>query len=60
MYDENENQTVESPHIVEGCGPLLTRAGEEVRSLRQQVFEHVRGAGRATRAEVTRALGIRG
>lgn len=56
MYDETDSAGVESPQAVEGCGPLLTHAGEEVRSLRQQVFEHVRGAGRATRAEITRAL----
>lgn len=58
MYDDNENLGVESSQTIEGCGPLLTQAGQEVRSLRRQVFEHVRGAGRAARAEVTRALNI--
>jgi predicted NBD/HSP70 family sugar kinase len=58
MYDDKENLGVESSQTIEGCGPLLTHAGQEARSLRQQVFEHVRGAGRATRAEITRALSI--
>lgn len=58
MYDDNENLGVESSQTIEGCGPLLAHAGQEARSLRQQVFEHVRGAGRATRAEITRALSI--
>jgi predicted NBD/HSP70 family sugar kinase len=43
-----------------GCGPLLPGVGREVKPLRQQVFEHVRAAGRAARADVTRALGISG
>lgn len=58
MYDDNENLGVESSQTIEGCGPLLAHAAQEARSLRQQVFEHVRGAGRATRAEITRALSI--
>ena len=58
MYDDNENLGVESSQTIEGCGPLLAHAGQEARSLRQQVFEHVRGAGWATRAEITRALSI--
>lgn len=58
MYDDNEKLGVESSQTIEGCGPLLAHAGQEARSLRQQVFEHVRGAGRATRAEITRALSI--
>jgi predicted NBD/HSP70 family sugar kinase len=58
MYDDNENLGVESSQTIEGCGPLLAHAGQEARTLRQQVFEHVRGAGRATRAEITRALSI--
>ncbi len=58
MYDDNENLGVESSQTIEGCGPLLAHAGQEARTLRQQVFEHVRGAGRATRAEITRALRI--
>lgn len=41
-----------------GCGPLLRAAGDAARPLRQQVFEHIRAEGRATRAEITRALDI--
>lgn len=41
-----------------GCGPILPGPGGEVKPLRQQVFEHVRAAGRAARADVARALGI--
>lgn len=41
-----------------GCGPILPAAGREAKPLRQQIFEHVRAAGRAARADVTRALGI--
>ncbi len=39
-----------------GCGPLLP--GGEVRPLRQMIFDHVRAAGRAARADISRALGI--
>ena len=41
-----------------GCGPLLPSSSIESKPLRQQIFEHVRAAGRAARADVTRALGI--
>jgi len=41
-----------------GCGPLLSTDTPDAKPLRQQVFEHVRGAGRAARADVTRAIGI--
>lgn len=41
-----------------GCGPLLKGTVEEVKSLRQQVFEHVRAAGMAARSDITRALEI--
>ncbi len=41
-----------------GCGPMLSGPGRDVKPLRQQVFEHVRAAGRAARADVARALGI--
>ena len=41
-----------------GVGPLLPAGGSEVRPLRLQVFEQVRAAGRAARADVTRALGV--
>ncbi|SFR36536.1 Sugar kinase of the NBD/HSP70 family, may contain an N-terminal HTH domain [Yoonia tamlensis] len=41
-----------------GCGPLLPPDSAHVKSMRQQIFEHVRAAGRATRTDVIRALGI--
>lgn len=41
-----------------GCGPILPTASENAKPLRQQIFEHVRAAGRAARTDVTRALGI--
>lgn len=53
MYDEIENIG-----LPEGCGPNMPTGDQQVDPLRQQVFEHVRGAGRAARADVTRALGI--
>ena len=56
MYDDDSPPSPDSPPA--GCGPLLTAGGRDSRSLRQQVFEHVRAAGRTARADVTRALGI--
>jgi len=57
MYDEMTPDGDESPAI-SGCGPLLPTASATAKPLRQQIFEHVRGAGRAARTDVTRALGI--
>lgn len=53
MYDKTE--TIQA---AQGCGPNLRTADLHAEPLRQQVFEHVRAAGRAARADVTRALGI--
>lgn len=41
-----------------GCGPLLPAGAANAKSMRQLIFEHVRAAGRATRTDVIRALGI--
>ncbi|WP_458790890.1 ROK family protein [Yoonia sp. MH D7] len=57
MYDSHEKQAV-MPHLPQGCGPILPVLGRDATTLRQQVFEHVRAAGRAARADITRALGI--
>lgn len=57
MYDEISASGDESP-LISGCGPLLPTASASAKPLRQQIFEHVRGAGRAARTDVTRALGI--
>lgn len=57
MYDEISASGDESPDI-SGCGPLLPTASASAKPLRQQIFEHVRGAGRAARTDVTRALRI--
>lgn len=53
MYDETETLTT-----TPGCGPILPANDQQTDSMRQQVFEHVRAAGRAARADVTRALGV--
>lgn len=57
MYDEvtADRDESEGPS---GCGPLLPVDSTEAKPLRQQIFEHVRAAGRAARTDVTRALGI--
>lgn len=57
MYDVIADQMDESGSPA-GCGPLLPMETTETKPLRQQVFEHVRAAGRAARTDVTRALGI--
>lgn len=57
MYDETLAEGDES-QTPSGCGPLLPADTVETKPLRQQIFEHVRAAGRAARADVTRALGI--
>ena len=41
-----------------GCGPLMQSARVAGKSLRQEVFEYVRGRGRAARTDVTDALQI--
>ncbi|WP_292286181.1 ROK family protein [Marivita sp.] len=43
-----------------GCGPRLRNGGDSGPPLRQQVFEHVRAEGQATRSQITRSLGISG
>lgn len=57
MHDEITVESNESG-ASSGCGPLLPTGSADAKPLRQQIFEHVRGAGRAARADVTRALGI--
>ena len=57
MYDEITVESNESG-ASSGCGPLLPTGSADAKPLRQQIFEHVRGAGRAARADVTSALGI--
>lgn len=57
MYDVTADQHDESDEPA-GCGPLLSTDTPDAKPLRQQVFEHVRAAGRAARADVTRAIGI--
>ncbi|MEM9787075.1 MAG: ROK family protein [Pseudomonadota bacterium] len=57
MYDEITAEDDESDAPA-GCGPLLPSDSAETKPLRQQIFEHVRAAGRAARTDVTRALGI--
>ncbi len=41
-----------------GVGPMLPGAAREARPLRQQILEHVRAAGRAARADISRALNV--
>jgi predicted NBD/HSP70 family sugar kinase len=41
-----------------GYGPFLPMGSADAKPLRQQIFEHVRAAGRAARTDVIRALGI--
>ncbi len=43
---------------IAGCGPLLRSISDATRPLRQQIFEHIRAQGIATRAEITRALNV--
>lgn len=57
MYDVITPQSDESG-APSGCGPLLPMGSADAKPLRQQIFEHVRAAGRAARTDVTRALGI--
>ena len=59
MYDRSA--TPSAPDMLpapQGCGPVLPLPGRDAKPLRQQVFEHVRAAGRTARADVARALGI--
>ena len=57
MYDDpiKQGDNADAPT---GYGPILPVLGRDTTTLRQQIFEYVRAAGRAARADVTRALGI--
>ncbi|PJI91402.1 putative NBD/HSP70 family sugar kinase [Yoonia maricola] len=57
MYDVIAEEDNES-EATAGCGPLLSTDTPDAKPLRQQVFEHVRAAGRAARTDMTRAIGI--
>ncbi|GLS87055.1 xylose operon repressor [Cypionkella aquatica] len=41
-----------------GCGPLIPPLSEQMRPLRQQVFERVRAAGLIARVQVAKDLGV--
>ncbi len=41
-----------------GCGPLIPPIRDSARPLRQQVFEHMRGAGLCARIDVANSLGV--
>lgn len=41
-----------------GCGPLIAPWSDQLRSLRQQVFDRVRATGLVSRAQVAKDLGI--
>ncbi|MDE3028155.1 MAG: ROK family protein, partial [Paracoccaceae bacterium] len=41
-----------------GCGPLIPPLSENLRPLRQQVFERVRAAGQIARVQVAKDLGV--
>lgn len=59
MYDPDDHRSLTDPGPAPaGCGPLLPLSGRDAKPLRQQVFEHIRAAGRTARADVARALGI--
>ena len=41
-----------------GCGPLITPWSEQMRPLRQQVFDRVRAQGLVARVQVAKDLGV--
>ena len=49
---------IEAKAAAFGCGPILPDHNDQSRSLRKQVFEHVRAHGTAARADTARALSI--
>ncbi len=57
MYEELTKAEGESTDPA-GFGPLLPSNIADAKPLRQQIFEHVRAAGRAARSDMTRALKI--
>ena len=44
--------------VPNGCGPLIPPLSENLRPMRQQVFERVRAAGQIARVQVAKDLGI--
>ncbi|NBB97218.1 MAG: ROK family protein [Alphaproteobacteria bacterium] len=59
-FSAKESSSPSCADTIAGCGPRLPGGGQSVPPLRQQVFEHVRAEGVASRSEITRALGISG
>jgi predicted NBD/HSP70 family sugar kinase len=47
-----------SPDAVPGCGPRIPPLAEQLRPLRQQIFERVRAAGAIARVQVAKELGV--
>ena len=44
--------------VPQGVGPVVPLPARSQTPLRRQIFDHVRAQGRASRADVARALGI--
>lgn len=53
-----ENAPLALGDPTDGCGPLLKSAHDAGRTLRQEIFEYVRGRGQAARKDVTDYLKI--
>jgi predicted NBD/HSP70 family sugar kinase len=47
-----------APNAVAGCGPLIPPLSDNLRPLRQQIFERVRAAGTIARVQVAKELGV--
>lgn len=55
---QHSNSTALSNGAYQGVGPLIAQSSEVSRTLRQQIFEHVRGAGLCARVDISASLQI--
>jgi predicted NBD/HSP70 family sugar kinase len=57
MLQHNNNE-IDNNASAKGVGPLIAQSSEISRTLKQQIFEHVRGAGLCARVDISSSLQI--
>ena len=55
---QTQDAAVEAPTARKGVGPLIPPLADNLRPLRQQIFERVRAAGMIPRVQVAKELGV--
>lgn len=55
---QHNNDDIDNNAGAKGVGPLIAQSSEISRTLKQQIFEHVRGAGLCARVDISSSLQI--